>query len=165
MYREMRRKDREMDYRQALRLLEQCEYGVLACSSAENQPYAIPLSYICENGAIYFHCARTGQKLDIIRENPDVCFTAVGNTKPIFNGDFTSLYESVVAFGKAEFTQGEEKDHALMELCRKYFPDHMAEASEEVSRSSAKTEVIKVTIAHLTGKANTGAVKGAAPQS
>ena len=63
----MRRKDRETDSEQTIKLLKEGEYGVLATVDAEGQPYATPLSYVCTNNLIYFHCATEGHKLNNLK--------------------------------------------------------------------------------------------------
>ena len=59
MYREMRRKDRQVTQEEALKILKKAEYGILATSDEQNLPYGVPLSYAYEDHCIYFHCAAT----------------------------------------------------------------------------------------------------------
>ncbi|GAV22898.1 pyridoxamine 5'-phosphate oxidase family protein [Carboxydothermus pertinax] len=69
--RELRRKDRALPEALAELILTDGEYGVLATAGKE-YPYAVPLNYVYKNGAIYFHSALEGQKLDLLKENPRV---------------------------------------------------------------------------------------------
>lgn len=39
-------------------------------------PYALPLSFGCEEGSLYVHCASAGRKLDLLAADPRVGFTA-----------------------------------------------------------------------------------------
>ncbi len=66
MFREMRRKKKEMDRSLAESLLEKSRRGVLAVNGDEGYPYAIPVNYYYdrENQKIYFHGAREGHKAD-----------------------------------------------------------------------------------------------------
>ena len=46
----------------------------------DGRSYVVPLNYAYVEGKIYFHCALTGAKLDMIRANPQVCFTVARQT-------------------------------------------------------------------------------------
>jgi hypothetical protein len=40
----------------------------------EGEPYVVPVSYMYSEGAIYFHTAKRGKKIDFIEKNNRVCF-------------------------------------------------------------------------------------------
>lgn len=80
----MRRADRQQDRAFALDLIDRCSHGVVAISSGEDTPYCLPLSLVRVEDALYFHCARAGRKLDLLRRNPRVCVTFVGEDTPVF---------------------------------------------------------------------------------
>src|SRR5512136_2795322 len=56
------------------KLLTEERVGYLGVSH-HNVPYVVPLTYGYCEGKIIFHGASEGKKLEIIRENPTVCFT------------------------------------------------------------------------------------------
>lgn len=154
MYRQIRRKDRALPKAEARGLLERGEYGVLGTASAAGLPYTTPLSYIVKGQTIYFHCAPTGQKIENIAAQPRVCFSVVGKTKPVYAGNFTTLYESMVVFGTAHpVLDKTEKTQALMALCQKYLPAHMDKAAGDIAHSMQATAVYAIAIEHITGKA------------
>ncbi|WP_212636848.1 pyridoxamine 5'-phosphate oxidase family protein [Desulfacinum hydrothermale] len=148
----MRRKDREMERTEAERLLAEGVYGVLSTADGNGQPYGIPLNYVYCNSAIYFHCARTGHKLDNLAANPRVSFCVVGRAR-VLPHRFSTDYESVVAFGEAREVEGVEKEQALVWLLEKYSPDHLDEGRAYLARQGAATKVIRIHIRHLKGKA------------
>lgn len=69
-----------------------------------NKPYVVPLCFGYHEQVLYFHGALKGQKIDVLRENPNVCFEfdtvaeAVASEKAC---DWSMMYQSVVGFGKA----------------------------------------------------------------
>ena len=74
----MRRSDRELrDPGQLLEIIDACKVFRLAMV-AEGRPYLVPLNfgYAYEGGQFefYFHSALQGRKLDLLRQNPQVCF-------------------------------------------------------------------------------------------
>lgn len=151
----MRRKDRAISEGEALAILEQGEWGILATADGDGVPLATPLSYVLLDGAVYFHCAKTGHKLANIDAQPAVCFSVVGPTRPaLVKGDFTTYYESTLVHGAAARVQNEaERRRVLMALCEKYMPGHGAEATEAIGRSGGATEVIRISIEQVSGKA------------
>jgi len=152
MHRPLRRQDREIPADAAQDLLARGVYGVLATVDAAGEPYAVPLSYALHGGNIYFHSALEGHKLDNIQANAAVSFCVVGETKTLAR-EFATEYESVVAFGTASTVAGDEKRAALVALLEKYSPDHLAQGIKYLAGKTDATRVIKIEIAHLSGKA------------
>lgn len=148
----LRRADRALSAAEAEQLLLQGEYGVLSTGDPQGQPYAIPLSYAYRDGAIYFHCALSGHKLDNLAANPRVCFCVVGRTE-LLPAEFATRYESVLAFGAASEITGEERLAALRWLLEKYSPAFLAEGASYIEQHEASTRVIKIRIDQLSGKA------------
>lgn len=150
----IRRKDRVMEEAAARELLECGEYGVLATTGVDGCPYAVPLSYIAADNAVYFHCAHEGRKIENITANPQVCFTVVGETMPVYDKNFTTYYESVVVFGRVfEVTEDVRKTALLMQLAAKYLPDDLDKAPADIAKSLERTAVYGIEIEELTGKA------------
>ena len=159
MHKEMRRKDRLLSDQETRAVLEKGRYGVLATVDADGAPYGVPISYAVMNGEIYFHCAKTGEKLDNIARNPAVSFTVVGDIQPVFDGGFTTNYESAVAFGKArEVTDPKEKRDAFLAMVMKYLPGH-ADAFDHEMRKEPNTRMFAVSCDRLTGKSRKISVK------
>ena len=150
----MRRKDRETDTAEAMELLKCGEYGVMAMVDTNGEPYAVPLSYILEEGAIYFHCAKVGRKIDALKFNPKVCFTVVGTIEAVYDKSFSTYYESVVVFGHIiEIEDFTRKTEFLMCLTEKYLPAHVDKATAEIAKSLECTSVYCIQIEKCTGKA------------
>jgi nitroimidazol reductase NimA-like FMN-containing flavoprotein (pyridoxamine 5'-phosphate oxidase superfamily) len=151
MFREMRRKDKMLPLSDAKNILANGDFGVL--SLAGEYPYGVPLSYIYEGGAIYFHCANKGLKLELLEKCDKVCFTVARQYKTIPE-KFSVDYESAILFGKASFVQGEEKTNALKQFFKKYFPVEFnpEEIQKELDNTMGRTVVVKIEIEHLSGK-------------
>ena len=88
----MRRQDREITREEAIGILEKGEYGVLSMCTPANEGYGIPINYTFNNAHIYFHCAKTGSKLEYLRNNPNVSFCVVGKTT-VLPSAFGTLYQ------------------------------------------------------------------------
>ena len=152
MNRPMRRKERQMPTASAQELLTRSEYGIHSTVAADGQPYGVPVSYAYDGtDAIYFHGALVGQKLDNLLHNPRVCFTVVGYTQ-ILPDQFSTVYESAIAFGRASVLDGDEKRRGLRLLAAKYNPGDPAAAEEYIERAFSATQVVCIHIEQLTGK-------------
>jgi nitroimidazol reductase NimA-like FMN-containing flavoprotein (pyridoxamine 5'-phosphate oxidase superfamily) len=148
---EMRRQDRKMDEVQARKILEECEYGVLATADNSGQPYAVPVNYVLVGNDLYFHCATEGHKLDNLTINSKVCFTVVGGAK-LLPERFSTAYESVIVYGTAGIVGDEEKTAALKALVGKYSPGYIPQGDVYIDKAKDKTKVVKIAITRLTGK-------------
>lgn len=151
---EMRRKDRRMPETEAMELLKNCEYAVLATIDArDGSPYCVPVSLVFSGGYLYFHCAMQGRKIDNIQNDARVCLTCVGSTE-LLPQEFSTKYESVVVCGKAEFlTDRDDKIEALRKLCEKYASPNMRGFDGELAKSLSRTAVCRIRIEEISGKA------------
>ena len=151
MFKAMRRDEKQLTEKEVRAILLAGEEGVLATVGSDDYPYAVPLNYAYHEGCIYFHCARSGHKLDNIRHNPKVSFCVV-TASEVIPAKFSTKFESVVLFGIAEEVEGEEKKAGLDALIRKSAADHLAAGEEYIQAAGEKTRVIRINITHLSGK-------------
>ena len=120
-------------------------------ADGDGMPYSVPLSLArTDEKTFYFHCATEGKKLDILRERPRVCLTAVSKCKPTVgpkDGSFTLEFKSAIAFGKAEIVADDnEKREALRAICQRFLPNHMDAFDAAVERSMSRTAVVRITL-------------------
>lgn len=150
----MRRSDREIaEFGEKAELLGRCATVRLGLKDGK-YPYVVPLSfgYEVENGIlnIYFHCAREGKKIGLIKADPNVCIEA-----DIFNGyvetasGITADYESVIGFGRCEEVYGDMAVHGL-ELLLNHCGFSEYSAKDCLARGIVA--VYKIEIREITGK-------------
>ena len=153
MFREMRRKRQQMPESEAVAILERGSHGVLAVLGDGGYPYAVPISYVYEDGKIYMHCAKSGHKLDAVRACEKASFCVVDQDE-VVQAEFTSHYRSAIAFGRIrEITDDAEKRRMVSLLARKYCPDlPQAEHDKAMERDWAPLNMLELTIEHLNAK-------------
>lgn len=153
MFREMRRKRQQMPESEAVAILERGSHGVLAVLGDGGYPYAVPISYVYEDGKIYMHCAKSGHKLDAVRACEKASFCVVDQDE-VVQAEFTSHYRSAITFGRIrEITDDAEKRRMVSLLARKYCPDlPQAEHDKAMERDWAPLNMLELTIEHLTAK-------------
>ena len=153
MFREMRRKRQALTQAQCQAILEQGSCGVLALSGDDGYPYAVPLSYLYHQGKLYFHCAKSGHKLDALRREPKASFCVVAQDQ-VAPLEYTTLYRSVIVFGRLrELEDDGEKRAAIEALALKYAPqDTPAHREEAIQRDWAPLCVLELIPEHVSGK-------------
>ncbi|PYG90290.1 hypothetical protein LY28_00171 [Ruminiclostridium sufflavum DSM 19573] len=152
MFREMRRKKQALSNEEIIAVLNRGTSGVLAVSGDGNYPYAVPLSYVCHASRIFFHCAKSGHKLDAIARNEKVSFCVIDRDE-VVPQKYTSYFRSVIVFGKARILEEKtEKRRALELLAAKYSPDHEQGRLEEIEKAFEHVCMIELTIEHISGK-------------
>ena len=154
----MRRKDREVtDHNQIKKILDEIKTCRLAMVD-NGKPYVIPLSYgyTLENGTltIYFHSAKAGRKLDVLRANSAVCTEMSAEGQSIFEGDnaceYGHYFSSVIGFGNARFID----DYAEKNTALKLITKHQSGLETEFTPQQAETVcVFKVETTNFTAKA------------
>ena len=151
MFTEMRRNDRKLSDVEAEQILQDGKYGILSMIGENGYPYGVPMTYVYENGKIYFHCAKdVGMKVENLRFTPKASFTVVGETE-ILPDKFATKYESVIAFGIAKLSG--DKKSVLEKILQKYSPDYLESGKKYINAMIEKTSVYEIQIEQFTGKA------------
>jgi nitroimidazol reductase NimA-like FMN-containing flavoprotein (pyridoxamine 5'-phosphate oxidase superfamily) len=148
----MRRKDQEINdiatIEEIIRKAQVCRLGL----SENGQPYIVPLCFGYKDNTLYFHSAREGKKLEILRKNNNVCFEIDIDQEPVKGKkacNCSMKYRSVIGFGKAELIEDiETKRRALNIIMQNYFEGFFKYPEESVNN----TMIIKVEIESITGK-------------
>lgn len=150
----MRRKDKEIKNITVIEaIIKRAQVCRLACVD-NGKPYLVPLCFGYEAGALYFHAAQAGRKIDILRKNPEVCFE-FDIDQELERGqnacDWGMKYRSVIGFGTAIILETPEAKKAALDCIMQHYdapgPYEYSDASLE------RTLVIKVGIEQMTGKA------------
>jgi len=113
----MLRKDKEItDIMSIEEIINKAKVCRLALS-LDDTPYVVPVCFGYSAETIYFHSAKEGKKVDIIKKNKRVCFEfdidheLVESEKAC---NWGMNFRSVIGFGKASFIENiEEKQEAL----------------------------------------------------
>ncbi len=150
----MRRKDREISDRQEIfNILLRCDTVRIGMTG----PYIVPVSFGADIAdgkiVIYFHCAREGQKIDMLKEDNHVCIEADRfiRTEPTDHG-ITTRYESVIGRGTCELLQNENEI-----ICGlKAITEHYGYPDYDLSHCRALEHVFvaKIVLDEITGKRN-----------
>ena len=153
MFCEMRRKRQQLTEAECIEILMKNTSGVLAVLDDNGYPYAVPLSYVYDSGSLYFHCAKSGHKLDAIKNCDKVSFCVIDQDL-IVPKEYTTHFRSVIIFGRASvMDQEDEIRSAIEKLAIKYNPDDSKENRNCAIEKEYKAMcMVKIQIEHMTGK-------------
>ena len=160
IFREMRRRKQELSRQEVADILHKGTSGVLALLGDNDYPYAVPISYVYDDGKIYFHSAKSGHKIDAIQRTAKASFCVVDKDS-VVPEEYTTYFRSVIAFGKIRVIEDDrEKRAAIENLAIKYAPeDNAAKRDDAISRGGNLICMLEMKIDHITGKEAIGLVK------
>lgn len=151
----MRRKDREVKDKKAIesiiRRATVCRIGL----AENNVPYIVPVAFGYKGNCLYFHSVPEGRKIDIIKQNNNVCFEMDIDCELVKKSEqpcsWSMKYRSVIGFGKAFFIDDPKEKKAALNTIVEYYSGNSNEYPypEDVISNMA---VIKVEIDSMTGK-------------
>lgn len=151
-FRAMRRRRQELSAAECEKILHSATSGVLALIGDGGYPYAVPLSYVFAQGALYFHSAVQGHKVDAIKAD-DRCSFCVIEKDDVKPAEFTTYFRSVIAFGRISIiSDPDEMLQALKLLGRRYAPGDETGLKREIEHSLNRVLTLKLHIEHMTGK-------------
>ena len=148
----MRRHRQQLSREECERILGRCTSGVLAMTGDGGYPYAVPLSYVYADGAIIFHSAVEGHKVDAIRRDSRCSFCVIEQDE-IKPAEFTTYFRSVIAFGRIQILEDDnEKVQALRLLGSRYSPGDEHGLQHEIDKSLDHVLLLRLDVEHLSGK-------------
>lgn len=107
-------------------IIKECDSCALSMVDTNGKPYVVMMNFGYKDGVIYFHGDPKGRKMDILRQNPDVCITmSTGHSLYHQNENvacsYGMNYKSIIADGKIEFIEDfNEKVEALNLVMKQY---------------------------------------------
>ncbi|MGD0341037.1 MAG: pyridoxamine 5'-phosphate oxidase family protein [Bacteroidales bacterium] len=151
----MRRKEREItDIKELDTIIKNCDVCRIAFAHS-NVPYIVTMNfgYSREEGKIYFHCAREGRKMEMIRQNNYVCFEM--DTGHVLHDainacDFGMSYCSVIGYGHITVVNDPKERISGMN----YIMSHYTGRQKFSYRQDVieRTMVLRLDIKEMTGK-------------
>lgn len=117
------------------------------------RPYMIPVNYGYREGFLYIHSAPEGKKIELLRENPEVCFE-VEDLVEIVKGkracDWSTRYRSVLGYGTVEILSDEAgKGHGLEVLMAQHGAPQLRDFDP---RNMERMVILRIRITSMSGK-------------
>jgi len=158
-FRPMRRKAQALTQEAALEILKAGSTGVLSVLGDDGYPYGVPVNYVLDGDTLYFHCARTGHKLDAIQKEPKVSLSVVMEDT-VVPETLSTDYKSVIVFGKAAVVEDDDlRRRALTLLCERFAPAFPQKGADAIQNEWAAVCVVGICIEHVSGKVSLSVLK------
>lgn len=153
MFREIQRKNKVIPMEECIALLESETRGVLSVIGDNDYPYGMPMNhfYNSEDGKIYFHCGKSGHRLDSLRNHNKVSFCVYdkGYKK---DGDWALNVKSVIVFGKVEIFDDIDMIADISTKLSHKFTQDDEYIKSEIEKYAHETLILQLTPEHITGK-------------
>jgi len=134
-------------------IIEKCDVIRIGIS-VNNRPYIVPLNFGFKDNVFYFHGAQEGRKIEMIRENPNVCFEMDTDHHLVGESDracdWTMTYASVMGTGLMTIVDDwDRKKEALNILMAQYGGDKEYDYDD---RMLSRIGIMKLEISEISGK-------------
>ena len=151
----IRRKEKEIKSKDELiNILKNTKYITIAMCE-NNIPYLVTLThgYDIEKNVIYFHCAKEGKKIDILRKNNLVWGQALVD-KGYIAGKCNQLYATAQFYGTVTFIDDlKEKKHALETMIKQQEKVPIDVMKKQITEDYVKkVNIGRIDISYLSGK-------------
>ena len=159
MFRKMRRYGQALGKEECIEILKNASHGVLALHGDDDYPYAVPMSYVYDNGKLYFHGARSGHRMDSVMKDEKASFCVVC-MDDVIPEEYATYYKSVIVFGRIRALTGKDEMISSAEaLAEKYNPGDTPEGRlSEIDKEFSRLAMFEMTVEHMTGKQARGLV-------
>jgi nitroimidazol reductase NimA-like FMN-containing flavoprotein (pyridoxamine 5'-phosphate oxidase superfamily) len=153
--RSIRRNEKEIsDINEMVAILDEAKYVVVAMCK-DDEPYLATLShgYDRERNCIYFHCAKEGKKVDILKEQNKVWGQALMD-KGYVQGSCDHLYATTQFMGRVTFVEDrDEKRQALEVMINALDDDPQKLLDTQLTEKSIQgVEIGRIDIEYMSGK-------------
>ncbi len=138
-----------------IEIIKACDICFVAASDKENRPYVLPMNFGYHQDCIYLHSAQTGEIIDVLQQNNQVCIAFNKGTQLIAqHPDVACSYrmksQSVIVRGKVSFEEDfDRKVEALNILMQNYVKDKKFTYSDPAVKN---VKIWKVKIEEISGK-------------
>ena len=152
---EMRRKEKEITSKQEIiDILTTTKYVTVAMC-IENNPYLVTLThgYDEKNNSLYFHCAKQGKKIDILKQNNVVWGQSLIDHGYV-EGKCDHLYATIHFKGTVSFIEDiDEKEQALKIMIKQQEKIPEQVMNDQLSKESLRNVTIgRIDLTFLSGK-------------
>jgi len=154
----MKKKEREItDKNSIIEILKNGKFATISMCRA-NEPYIVTLSYgfDLKCNSLYFHSAKEGLKVEILRENSNVCGTVVDDLGYIMN-DCSHKYRSIVFWGKMATVEDLEEKKYGFNIILNHLEDNPGKIKKRFLKDDKAYDnicIMRLNIIEMTGKAS-----------
>jgi nitroimidazol reductase NimA-like FMN-containing flavoprotein (pyridoxamine 5'-phosphate oxidase superfamily) len=131
-----------------------CQTCSIAMIDPDGKPYVLPMNFGYADDYIYFHGSATGKKVDVLKNQADVCISFSTDHELRYVTEevacsWSMRYRSVLVYGKAEFVEDSEEKIKCLNIVMAHYTDRKFEYN---APSIREVMVFKVKIDKMEGR-------------
>lgn len=135
-------------------IILKCQTCSIAMVDQQGKPYVLPMNFGFADDHIYFHGSATGKKVDVLRNQPDICIAFSTDHELRYVDEevacsWSMRYRSVLAYGKAEIVENPEEKVNILNVIMSHYTGRTFEYN---APSIKEVMVFKVKIDKLEGR-------------
>jgi len=109
-------------------IIKKCKTCHIAMIDEEQKPYLLAFNFGYKDKTIYLHSGKTGRKIDILKNNNNVCVYFDIDQELFARNEEVACswrmrYRSVLANGKAEFVDDFDEKHEILKIFMENYSD------------------------------------------
>jgi len=127
-----------------------CRVGL----SDNNVPYIVPVNFGYDGTSIFFHSAREGRKLEMLRKNPNVCVEFDVDKELVLNDapcGCKMKYRSVIAYGTASIIDDRDQMVIGYDILMGHY---MSGPFEYIEEGLSDSLIVQIRLTQVTGKSS-----------
>jgi uncharacterized protein len=135
-------------------IIAKCNVCYVGMIDDSGFPYVVPFNFGYRDGIVYLHSSKIGQKIDILKNKPQVCI--VFSTDHLLHSQseqvacsYSMHYRSVQAFGEVEFIENREEKFEILNIIMANYTDRPFSYNEPSLREVC---TFKVAVKRFSGK-------------
>lgn len=115
-----------LDKAEVLNVIASCEVCFVAMTDMGGMPYVLPFNFGIDKGEIYLHSGTHGLKIDILKQNPNVCIAFSTSHQLAYQDAGVACshfmkYKSALVHGKVEFIDDYESKIESLNIIMKHY--------------------------------------------
>jgi uncharacterized protein len=135
------------DQKEIDEIINKCPVCYVSMVDENNHPYVLPFNFGYSNGIIYLHSSQKGHKIDILKNNPNVCIAISTDHQLRYQSEqvacsYSMKYRSVLAFGKVEFITDLELKKEFLNRVMTHYTDRDFSYNEPALREVCTYQVV-----------------------
>lgn len=149
----MRRKENEIIDKILIEDIFQTGIICRIAIKGDDYPYLVPVNYGYKDNCIYFHSSCEGQKISMLKKYPDVCIqidTDISIAETNIPCNWSTIYKSVIGFGKAIFIVDHEEKKKALDIIVKHYKKDLQE--DYPYGNLDRLCIIKIELSKITAK-------------
>jgi hypothetical protein len=109
-------------------IIRKCQSCCISMVDPDGKPYVIPMNFGYKDDVVYFHGSQKGKKVDVIRNQADVCILFSTDHQLRYVNEevacsWSMRYRSVIVYGKAEFIEDHDEKIKCLNIIMSNYTD------------------------------------------